>query len=102
MSSEGDAGQGEGSSSGVNDADDDEEDCEGPGGSAEGREIKWGILPEGLQVAPKPDTLDASLIDRLIYMRWDAPYGWLVGTVKEKFDQSMPRLFRKFNYCIKW
>ena len=35
-------------------------------------------------------------------MRWNAPYGWLVGTIKEKFDQSTPRLLKKFNYRVKW
>ena len=25
-----------------------------------------------------------------------------MGTIKEKFDQSTPRLFKKFNFRIKW
>ena len=25
-----------------------------------------------------------------------------VGTIKEKFDQSTPRLYKKFNYRVKW
>ena len=64
--------------------------------------FKWGILPDGLRVAEKPAALDGSLIGRLIYMRWNAPHGWLVGTIKEKFDQSTPRLLKKFNYRVKW
>ena len=47
-----------------------EEGSEEGGGIAEGREVKWGILPEGLSVASKPAALDASLLGRLIYMRW--------------------------------
>ena len=78
-----------------------DDDGEAAGGSAEGREIKWGILPEGLQVSNKPANLDASLIGRLIYMRWHVPHGWLLSTIKEKFDQSTPRLFKKFNFRIK-
>ena len=35
-------------------------------------------------------------------MRWNHPYGWLMGTIKAKFDQSTPCLFRKFNFRIKW
>ena len=35
-------------------------------------------------------------------MRWAAPHGWLVGKITEKFTQSTPRLFAKFNYRIQW
>ena len=28
--------------------------------------------------------------------------GWLLGKIDKKFDQSTPRLFKKFNYRIKW
>ena len=65
------------------------------------REIKWG-LPEGLKVADKPTLLDASLVGLLVFMRWPAPHGWLVGVVTEKFTNATPRLFAKFNYRIKW
>ena len=101
---DGAAGPGEAGGSGVTDEgmDGEEEDGEDVGGSAEGREVKWGLLPEGLHIASKPDALDASLIGRLIYMRWNAPHGWLLGTIKEKFDASTPRLYKKFNYRIKW
>ena len=89
-SGDGAAGQGEaGTSSGGSgheQVEDSEDEMEEPGGSPEGREIRWGILPEGLHVADKPVVLDASLIGQLIYMRWNAPHGWLVGTIKEKFD----------------
>ena len=60
------------------------------------------MLPEGLEVAPAPAKLDASLIDMLIYMRWPTPHGWLLGKITGKFDQSTLRLFKKFNYRIKW
>ena len=87
---------------GASEHDGSDDEGAGTGGSPEGREVKWGLLPEGLKVADKPATLDASLLDRLIYMRWDAPYGWLLGTIKVKFDASTPRLFKKFNYRVKW
>ena len=35
-------------------------------------------------------------------MRWDTPYGWLIGKVSERFTPSTPRLFAKYNYRIKW
>ena len=66
------------------------------------REVKWGLLPEGLQPAPKPAKLDGSLVGQLIYRRWETPHGWLLGKIDKKFDQSTPRLFKKFNYRIKW
>ena len=66
------------------------------------REVKWGLVPEGLQLAPKPAKLDGSLIGMFIYLRWATPHGWLLGKIEKKFDQSTPRLFKKFNYRIKW
>lgn len=66
------------------------------------REIKWGVLPEGLTVAPKPGILDDSLINKFIYMRWETPHGWLLGIIKEMFTSATPRLFTKFNYRIQW
>ena len=94
---EGDVGTGEAAGSRVigGENEDSKEDGEGLGGSPEGREVKWGLLPEGLQIASKPAALDGSLLGQLIYMRSDAPHGWLVGTIKETFDQSTPRLFKK-------
>ena len=64
-------------------------------------QYKW-ALPEGLKVAEKPATLDASLVNAKISMRWEAPHGWLIGVISEKFTQATPRLFAKFNYRIKW
>ena len=66
------------------------------------REIKWSSLPDGLTVSAKPLVLDDSLCGKNIYMRWDAPHGWLLGTISVKFDQSTPRLVQKFNYRVKW
>ena len=65
------------------------------------REVKW-YLPEGLVVSPKPTKLDDKLVGSLIFMRWDAPHGWLVGKVTEMFTPATPRLFAKFNYRVKW
>ena len=59
-------------------------------------------MGEGLKVADKPTLLDASLVGLLVFMRWPAPHGWLVGVVTEKFTNATPRLFAKFNYRIKW
>ena len=42
------------------------------------------------------------LVGQLIYRRWETPHGWLLGKIDKKFDQSTPRLFKKFNYRIKW
>ena len=87
---------------GDDDADDADDADDGVAEAAGRREVKWGLLPEGLQVAPKPDALNDSLKDKIIYMRWPTPHGWLVGTIKEKFTQATPRLYAKFNYRIKW
>ena len=65
------------------------------------REVKW-HLPEGLVMSPKPTKLDDKLVGSLIFMRWDAPHGWLVGKVKEMFTPATLRLFAKFNYRVKW
>ena len=61
--------------------------------AADQREIKWGLLPEGLTVAPKPASLDDSLKGKLIYMRWASPHGWLLGTLSEKFYQRVAAAF---------
>lgn len=65
------------------------------------QEIRWGLLPEGLEVAPKPTQLDASLVRQLIYMRWER-HGWLLGKITHMFDSSTPRLYAKYNYRIEW
>ena len=67
------------------------------------REIKWGALPEGLEVAPKPTKLDDTLVGSMIYMRWGKPHGCCMGRVALKFTmQANPRLFKKFNFRVKW
>ena len=50
----------------------------------------------------RPLLLDASLVGKTIYMRWERPHGWLIGKITEKFTSATPRLFAKFNYRIKW
>lgn len=65
-------------------------------------EVKWGTLPEGLTIAPRPTTLDESLVTKLIYMPWEPPHGWCLGTIVRKYDQSSPRLYAKFNYRVEW
>ena len=40
---------------------------------------------------------------RLIYMRWPKPHGWCLGKVTQMFTmQDKPRLFKKFNFRIKY
>ena len=64
------------------------------------REVKWASLPEGLSVCKKPDKLDDALIGMLIFMRWPAPHGWHLGTIKSRINASTPRLFKHFNYRL--
>ena len=66
----------------------------------DGREVKW-YLPDGLQTKAKPMVLDASLVGAIIFMRWEN-YGWLTGTISEKFTKDTPRLFAKYNFRVKW
>ena len=35
-------------------------------------------------------------------MRWERPYGWLVGRIAERFTNATPRLFAKYNHRVKW
>ena len=103
---EDEVGEGEGEEAAA-----DEGEGEGEGGDEDSaaantttarREVKWGLIPDGLQPAPKPAKLDSSLIGMFIYLRWATPHSWLLGKIEKKFDQSTPRLFRKFNFRIKW
>lgn len=65
-------------------------------------EVKWS-LPDGLAVMRKPEQLDDSLVNKLIFMRWDPPHGWLLGSIAQRFTASQtPRLASKYNYRIKW
>ena len=66
------------------------------------REIKWPSLPEGIKVASKPSALDASLVGQLIFICWEAPYGWSMGTITELITSAIPCLFKKFHYRIKY
>ena len=67
------------------------------------REVKWAPL-SGLKdkVLPKPAQLDDSLVGKLVYLRWVTPWGWTLGVITERLTSSTPRLFKKFNYRIKW
>ena len=66
------------------------------------REVKWNTLPEGLSVMPKPIKLDESLVQGLIFMRWEAPWGWFLGTISEMLTAATPRLLKRFNYRVTW
>ena len=46
--------------------------------------------------------IEHCLAPQLIYMRWDPPYGWYLGTIERKFDSSTPRLLKMYNFRIKW
>ena len=59
-------------------------------------------LPTGLVVVDKPQKLDDALVDKLIFMRWRAPHGWLLGKVKSKVTMATPRIFKDFNYRCTW
>ena len=64
-------------------------------------EVKWSPL-SGLKVLPKPAKVDASLVGKLVYLRWESPYGWMLGVIKEQITSATPRLFKKYNYRINW
>lgn len=83
----------------VSDSDDDGDGDERQ--HAPANEIMWGQLPEGLVVAAKPTHLGDELVRQIIYYRWKK-FGWLIGTIVQKFDSSTPRLLAKFNYRIEW
>ncbi|KAL1504379.1 hypothetical protein AB1Y20_010785 [Prymnesium parvum] len=87
------------------DSDDDDDYDGGFGGDGARRrgqqEVFWN-LSDALKVDEKPLRLDDSLMGRMIYMRWDTPHGWLVGTITQRFTQETPRLAAKFNYRVRW
>jgi len=67
------------------------------------REVKWSDLPEGLKVLPKPPKLDESLVGKLVFIRWESPWGWSLGTIIEKLTkEATPKLIKKFNYRVKY
>ena len=64
--------------------------------------IKWASLPDGLKVLPSPEKLDDSLVSKLVYIRWEPPHGWSLGTITHKTTSATPRLFKKFNFKVKY
>ena len=70
--------------------------------NSDGSEIKWTSLPEGLKVLPAPEKLDESLVNKLVFIRWEPPHGWSLGTITHKITSATPRLYKKFNYGIKY
>ena len=76
---------------------------EGEEGAARSRgisEARWSI-PDGFSVATEPSTLDGSLVNSAVYMRWDI-YGWQMGKITSEVTNATPRLAKKFNYRIVW
>ena len=74
----------------------------GRGGCVDARG-EVGATSPGLKVLPKPAKLDASLVGKLVYLRWESPAGWVLGTVKdEEITRATPCLFKKFNYRVAW
>ena len=65
------------------------------------REVKWAPLP-GLQVLKKPEKLDDALVGQKVYLRWETPWGWTLGVITERLTSATPRLFKKFNFRVKW
>ena len=70
-------------------------------GDSAGREVKWAALPDGLKVLPAPEKLDESLLNKLVYIRWEV-HGWWLGTITHKITNVTPRLFKHFNYRVKY
>ena len=82
-----------------------EEADEGEEGAAEDsttREIKWASLPDGLKVLPSPQKLDDLIVGKLVYIRWEPPHGWSLGIITHQITSATPRLFKKFNYKVKY
>lgn len=71
-------------------------------GGAPANEIKWANMPDGLKVMSPPKKLDESLVGKLVFIRWEPPHGWCLGTISQKITNATPRLFKKFNYQIKY
>ena len=59
-------------------------------------------MPEGLKVASAPLLLDDSLVGKLVFIRWEPPFGLSLGTILVKITSSTPRLFKKFNSRVKY
>ena len=71
--------------------------------------IRWVEKPDekprsrGAQHLTQPQLLDESLIGKLVFIRWESPWGWSLGTIIEKLTkEATPRLFKKFNYRVKY
>ena len=62
------------------------------------REVRWSV-PDGFTVAPEPSTLDDSLVNSAVYMRWET-YGWQMGKITRIVTSATPQLVKKFNYRI--
>ena len=62
--------------------------------------MRWSV-PDGFTVAPEPSTLDDSLVNSAVYMRWET-YGWQMGKITRIVTSATPQLVKKFNYRIVW
>ena len=82
-------------------ADEEEDEGEEAAADATMREVKWAPLP-GLQVLKKPEKLDDALVGQKVYLRWETPWGWTLGVITERLTSATPRLFKKFNFRVKW
>ena len=38
----------------------------------------------------------------MVYLRWESPIGWVLGTIKAEITKATPKLFKKFNYRVEW
>ena len=83
---------------GGEEAEDEGEEQAGAAEDSTAREIKWASLPDGMKVLPSPEKLDDSLVSKLVYIRWEPPHGWSLGTITLKITSATPRLFKKFNF----
>ena len=43
-----------------------------------------------------------SSASKLVYIRWEPPHGWSLGTITHKITSATPRLFKKFNFKVKY
>ena len=41
-------------------------------------------------------------VGKLVYLRWESPIGWVLGTIKAEITKATPKLFKKFNYRVEW
>ena len=42
------------------------------------------------------------LVSKLVYIRWEPPHGWSLGTITHKITSSTPRLFKKYKFKVKY